>query len=83
MCREIKKKLKPEVKDALLDPESANMYTDSDSSDDGTGDRKKAKKLRRGVTIINRRPPGVQGDGDSEIDENNSDQDDDGKSAKL
>ena len=53
------------VKDAMLDPESKAMYTDSDSSDDDrSGARKlKSNKIRGrkgGTTLLNfmqRRPP--------------------------
>lgn len=82
MCKRIGS-ISTQVKDTMLDPESVNMYTDSDNSD-GEEEFKKPKKSRRkgkrggkAVTIMsknNQKPHGSESQ--SDVDENDYEEDD-------
>lgn len=74
ICRGVKSSPLDVAKDTMLDPESANMYTDSESSgdEDGSGKKLRSKKIRKGGAVIIRRPDGFRGDGDSDVDERES-----------
>lgn len=78
MCRNIRKT--GETQDVLLDPEHKEIYTDSEGSQDGQGDKSssKVKKGRKGCGVtmmkyMNRKHPG-KGNGNSDVDEDEDQQ---------